>query len=229
MKIYRTALIAAALGVAALAGSPAWANLYISCSGAAECNTGSGYIAENLTGNSGTAFVGTLGNFDFNVLSMVGQAGNRLVDNNSQDINSIGSGSLTVQLSETNLTGAQVLNILGTFGTTVADDINETRGFWVDANDGINAHTTFLGCTSNNLGCGGTNGTNSFSSQFVNVNGTYSLTEEIDLSATGPNGTFSADDFVSVPEPISLSLFGSGLVALGAFSARRRRKAADKS
>jgi hypothetical protein len=222
---FRTSILAAALGFAALASSPAWAGLYISCTGASQCNTMSGYIAEDTTDNVGTGFLGMLGNFDFNALSIVGEAGSRLVDNNSQDVNSVGSGSLTVYLSETNLTGNQIIQMFGNFGTTVANGINETRAFWIDPNNNINAETTFLGCTSNSLGCSGTNGTATFSSlQDLSLHAHYSLTEEIDLSATAPNGTFSADDYLSVPEPLSLSLFGSGLLALGAF--HRRRKAA---
>ncbi len=66
------------------------------------------------------------------------------------------------------------------------------------------------------------------STNFAGTGGTkYSVIETIQIDPSGSGGNMSTDDFLSynVPEPVSLSLFGSGLLALGALS-RRRRKAA---
>jgi hypothetical protein len=66
----------------------------------------------------------------------------------------------------------------------------------------------------------------SFLNTIKNITGPFSLTEDFQISAANGGKLSSDDDVSEVPEPMSLSLLGAGLISLGAI--RRRRKAAKK-
>lgn len=218
---FRTSILAAALGFLALASSPARADLEITINGVGGLTLCPTCYS---TSDTNASFVGVIGNFDITNLSIAGYQdffGNGLLmDNANLDIASTGSGSLTILLSQNNLTGGQIIKFLTQFSAPILVGVTATRSFFLDAGNVLNAETTALGSTSSG-------GFQSFLNTVdLRMHAHYSLTEEIDVTANASGGTLSSDDQVSmVPEPVSLSLFGSGLLGLGVLS-RRRRKAA---
>ncbi len=208
-KCRRSSLWAAAFGAAALVSTEANANLIISANGTTVSNTD---IA-NMT----ASYTGSIGGFNINNLFVAGAAafgGNGLLlDVTSLDISTLGSGTLKLLFTETNLTGISPSVFNSEFSAPTFKNISATRSFFLDTtNQGLT--TTLLGTTSNSNAI--------ITSAPQILSGPYSLTEEVDLTALSVGATLSADDQVSVPEPASLGLFGAGLVVIGALLRRRR-------
>ena len=211
MNLLRHTISAGALAIALTVASQAHANLIITINGS--------QVANDPT-NTSAVFVGPVAPFNINIVAGTGVnaffGSGELLDVSSNNTSN-GAGSLKIQITETNLTlgsGSFVFNLDFT-GTLTG--LTATRSIFLDAANGVNAETTLLGST--------TSGNLVVSSLPQSLSGLFSLTEEIDLTATAAGNSLSVDDKVSVPEPGSLALLGAGLVGFGWF-ARRRRKAA---
>jgi hypothetical protein len=124
-----------------------------------------------------------------------------------------GNNQLTISVTETGLTlSSLTATLFGDFTGSITN-ATVTRSIYLDTtNKGL--ATTLLGSTTGS-------GDSPYALVVAGLTGPFSLTENITITATGPGAKLSADDNVKVPEPVSLSLLGTGLIGLGMV---RRRK-----
>ncbi|HEX3665464.1 MAG TPA: PEP-CTERM sorting domain-containing protein [Rhizomicrobium sp.] len=210
----RTTLIAAGLALAALAAtSPARANLIISCSGSG-C---SGNLATSTTNTVVTACAPacTFGDFTIGPLSMLGyqDAAGKLADTENLDVSASGTGSISIDFTETNLNAGTAAAFIMDFTGNLSGSLTATRQWYLD--------TSNTGGLGQLLGTCSSGTCSTMASALKALSGPFSLTEVVTLNASG-SGFLSSDDDIYVPEPATLSIFGLGLLALGAFQYRRK-------
>jgi hypothetical protein len=216
-SIFRKSITAAAALLGLALSAQSHANLIITANGTVEASSATNSTA---TFNSMSTPVG-----GFNVSATIdgvlffGGSGN-LFDASSLDVSSSGSGTLTLLLVETGLSNAgSPLTFNTAFSSPGFPGLTVTRSFFLDSTN-TGAETTLLSTTT------GANA--SFLSLPFSLSGPFAIVEQIDITANGVAGAdLSADDHVrnnvsSVPEPMSIGLFGAALAAVGFL--RRRRK-----
>ena len=173
-----------------------------------------GYASVYQTSTStADVFVGSYGTYSENIDANTVSTDPLSIDLNSTTVSTTTGGTLTITVSVSGLTSpigveefiSQVTGHLVTGSGTV------TMSAYIDDNDELYATTTPL-ASSLTVGDSG--------SDFATTTSPFSLTEVFTVSATGP-ADFSFDGSTVLPEPISLTLLGSGLVGLG--MVRRRR------
>ena len=174
-------------------------------------------------------FSGPLGAWFLNVTTGLGSAiygGQPHLDLNSVNVSSFGtggapsSGSITLELSEQNLTlgsAAQLVNFLGQIGGTTAGNV--TWSLFVDDGNALFGTSTLIG-----TGVSGGSPFAGSASALAAIEDTFSMTLRVVINhADGIRTTsFDFEAFV-VPEPGTLLLLGMGTLALAFY--RRRPQA----
>lgn len=222
MNNMRKSLIASAvvLGLS-LAATAAHADIIV------QGSVNGGAVTTLFSGNANTTggFTGMLGGYDTVLEFALGQnafAGNGGLLDVTSTVNCASSAcvgtSLKLWVTETNINSpSNPVALFTQLSSPSLLNLTASRTMYFDAAntgaEGTSLATSWgtpVQTTTNVVPTGG----NPAGSQF-------SLTEEIDLTATSVGGTLSADDQVSVPEPAALSLLGLGLTAV-AFLRRRQ-------
>lgn len=186
-----------------------------------DCTLGSAAacILAGFTDTNGAAgqitYIGGIGNWNLNVTT--GTVGtNPIIDLNSVDTvtgSGTGANTLTLQFSETGLSGPAPKGFLSTIGGTLAAGTTLQYQAFVDTSNTIFGTGINVGGVQNFGPGGGFSG--SVTGGSFTSTGAFSATEQVILSGNGPStGATSSFDAAldAVPEPAAVLLLGGALL-----------------
>ena len=138
-----------------------------------------------------------------------------------------GTHTLSLIMTQINLTGADLPGLASTFTyNALFNSSNVTSALlsnYIDTGNAAYAQTTLIGSTPNE----GTALT--YASGYIEYKPApgplFSETEIVQLTFKGQAQVLTTDQIIGVPEPVSVALLGSGLVTLAGVRGRRRKTA----
>lgn len=182
----------------------------------------SGVIAGTPCGTgSCVTFTGSVGDWTINLTSGFSKGpGTPSMDLSSIDATSAAAATpLTILLSDNGFASPAGTLALAASGHIVSGSGTSTYTAYFDPANGLFAKTTAIG----SLGPFSAGYTTSTSGAGPHTT-PYSLTEQLVLTAGAGGVEWSTDSSILVPEPGSLTLFGTMLLGLGLFFGVRRKK-----